>query len=345
MTEHNTNPHTTGGMHTEPQAQAQAPQSSQLEQIAQAYVTEQRRGRRWSIAFRCVQWVVIIAVLVALFQIDVSFFDYGEEFDIGVLDEEHIAVVDIKGVIAGDDDGDTDAGFVNDMLERAFSNEQVAAVVLHINSPGGSPVQAALIYDAVMRHKKRTEKPVYAVIEDIGASAAYYIASAADEIYANRNSIVGSIGVILSTVGYQKLFEKIGLQSRTQVAGKYKDIGNPARPETDFEKRFLQNTINKIHENFIADVKRGRKDRLKGTYEQLFSGLFWTAQEAKSLGLIDQVAHMQQVKEATGVDTLVYYKEHSLFDDVSFDDVFDILANIANSLFKQQHATFDLIMR
>ena len=200
-------------------------------------------------------------------------------------DQPFVAEVVLSGTIS--QGGEIDSDEATKLLKKAFSNQNSKAVILRLNSPGGSPVQSAMIYNNIKRLKKKYNKKIFTVIEDICTSGCYYIASITDEIYADKSSIIGSIGVVMSGFGFNKAIEKIGVERRIYTAGKYKGMLDPFSSENKDIKQHIDNKILKIsHQNFINDVKDGRGDRLKIS-KNIFSGLIWLGVEAKSLGLID----------------------------------------------------------
>jgi protease-4 len=181
-------------------------------------------------------------------------------------------------------------------------------VVLLINSPGGSPVQAGIINDELKRLKARYKKPLYAVVEESCASAAYYIAASADRIYVDKASIVGSIGVLMEGFGFTGLMEKLGVERRLLTAGENKGFLDPFSPQTDRHREHAQQMLDQIHKQFIAVVKAGRGTRLKADMPELFSGLFWTGQQAVELGLADQLGNLDFVaREVIKAEELVDY--------------------------------------
>ncbi|MDO4435636.1 MAG: signal peptide peptidase SppA [Cardiobacteriaceae bacterium] len=209
--------------------------------------------------------------------------------------QEQVAIIDVQGVIA--DDQLANSADIIRGLKQASDNPQVVAIVLNINSPGGSPVQSAQVYRAIKALKKeRGNLPIYAVIQDIGASGAYFIAAATDDIYADPASLVGSIGVISQQFGYQQLLEKLGLDSRTFTAGEHKNFLSGAKPLNEKEVAHMQTLLDTIHQQFIDAVKQGRGERLADNPE-IFSGLFWTGEQAKALGLIDGFASPSELKQ------------------------------------------------
>jgi len=254
-----------------------------LEELVLATVREQRSARRWRIFLRLMWLLLIGGIAWALF---------SSELTAPSKSSPHTAVVEIKGEIASD----TDASAENVMaaMRSAFEDEGSQAVVLLVNSPGGSPVQAGMINDEIVRLKAKYNKPVYAVVEETCASAAYYIAAAADDIYVDKASIVGSIGVLMDGFGFTGTMEKLGVERRLLTAGENKGFLDPFSPQTEKQRAFAQTMLNQIHQQFIAAVKAGRGDRLKETPET-FSGLFWTGQQAIEMGLADHLGSLDSV--------------------------------------------------
>jgi protease-4 len=214
----------------------------------------------------------------------------------------------VRGEIAPD--SEASAELLVGALKQAFEDPGAQAVVLRINSPGGSPVQAGIVNDEIKRLKAKHGKKVYAVIEESAASGAYYIAAAADEIYADKASLVGSIGVLMDGYGATGLLEKIGVERRLLTAGENKSIGDPFSPLTDKHRAHLQLTLDQLHQQFIAIVKEGRGERLKDTPE-LFSGLFWNGAQAVDLGLVDKLGNIDYVaREVIKAEEIVDYTAH-----------------------------------
>lgn len=204
----------------------------------------------------------------------------------------HTAVVTVSGVISSD--GEANAEDINQALRAAFEDEGAKAVVLLINSPGGSPVQAGIVSDEMLRLKAIYKKPLYAVIEETGASAAYYIAASADDIFVDKASVVGSIGVLMDGFGFTDLMQKLGIERRLITAGENKGFLDPFSETTPRQKAHVQRVLNQIHEQFIEVVRAGRGARLQET-EDTFSGLFWTGEQAVELGLADQLGGLDYV--------------------------------------------------
>ena len=291
-----------GNKDSDPVSQDNAKQQWQLiEKLASSSLQEQRRARRWGIVFKLMTFAYLAFILFA-------FSGEGSRLTPNMpnTDQPHTAVVRIHGAIM--DDQEAAAGRVNHALREAFEAEQSKAVVLAINSPGGSPVHAGYIYDEIERLRELyPDKKVYAVISDIGASAAYYIAAAADQIYADRASLVGSIGVISASFGFDKAMEKIGVERRVMTAGKNKAFLDPYQPWKPEEKAFWQASLAVIHKQFIERVKKGRGDRLEENPD-IFAGYLWTGEQALDKGLLDGLGSARSVaREQIGVEELVDY--------------------------------------
>ena len=294
-----------------PRVSSQPPgwESKLISDLAMSALKEQRRARRWGIFFKLLTFAYITVVGVAFFRAD-----FG---DVGASAGTHTAVVDVQGVISAEDDAN--AYRVVSGLQAAFEDKNTAGIILDINSPGGSPVQAGIIYDEIMRLKSDyPDIPVYAVLGDICASGGYYIAAAADKIYADKASIVGSIGVRMDGFGFTGLMEKIGVERRLLTSGKSKGLLDPFLPENDDEKQHVQSLLNDIHTQFIDVVKRGRGDRLSSD-PKMFSGLIWTGQQAVENGLVDQLANASYVaREVIGEERMVSFNpKDPLLDQLS----------------------------
>jgi protease-4 len=254
-----------------------------LEKLAMATLQEQRQSRRWKNGLR-LAWLVFLAILawVLLSRNDTP----------TAVSSPHTAMVSILGEIAPSTEASAEA--VNTSLRAAFEDEAARAVVLLINSPGGSPVQAGIIHDEIKRLKAKHNKPVYAVVEETCASAAYYVAVAADQIFVDKASIVGSIGVLMDGFGFTGLMNKLGVERRLLTAGENKALLDPFSPMGDRQRAYAQRMLDQIHQQFIAVVKDGRGERLKQDSET-FSGLFWSGQEAVERGLADQLGSLEFV--------------------------------------------------
>jgi protease-4 len=268
-----------------------------ISNLAMAALKEQRRARRWGIFFKLFMAVYLVIFLIAL----IPSTEKGLEFA-----GPHTALIDIRGVIA--DDAEASADNIVTSLRDAFENKHSKAVILRINSPGGSPVQAGYVNDEIKRlRKKYPNKPLYAVITDLCASGGYYIASGADEIYADKASIVGSIGVIMSAFGFVDAMKKVGIERRMLTAGENKGFLDPFSPLKESDVTHVKQMLGNIHQQFINVVKAGRGDRLKEN-DQLFSGLVWTGEQSVKLGLVDGLGSASYVaREIVGEDKLVDY--------------------------------------
>lgn len=270
-----------------------------LEKTLLAGVQEQRRARRWGIFFKLLTFVYLFGALLMfspLLHIGDSASGSGS----------HTAVINVRGMIADEESASADN--IVGALRAAFEDSQTKGVVLRINSPGGSPVQSGYIYDEIRR--LRGEHPdikVYAVIADLGASGAYYIASAADEIYADKSSLVGSIGVTAATFGFVETMDKLGVERRVYTSGEHKAFLDPFQPEKPEETQFWRDVLGTTHRQFIDSVKQGRGDRLQvAGHPELFSGLIWSGEQALELGLIDGLGNTSYVaREVIGEEELV----------------------------------------
>jgi len=282
-----------------------------LEKVALEGFREQKRARRWGIFFKLMTFVYLVSLLVLLSP------DKGKfSTDLQAKNVEHTAVVNVQGIIM--DDQLASAESVIKGLRAAFENKHSKAVLLNINSPGGSPVQAGYVYDEIVRLRaKYPDKKIVAVIGDLGASAAYYIAAAADEIYADKASLVGSIGVISASFGFTGAMEKLGIERRVMTAGANKAFLDPYQPLKEEERIFWENSLGVIHQQFIDVVKKGRGDRLKDSPDN-FSGLIWSGQQALDRGLIDGLGSPDSVaRDVIGVEEMVNYSvEPNPFDEL-----------------------------
>ena len=248
--------------------------------LAFSALKEQRRTRRWGIFFKLAFLVYVLVIAVMLMQ--------GNNFGPNVPLGKHTALVDIEGVISSVSEASADN--IATGLRNAFEDKDTVGVIIRANSPGGSPVQAGYVYDEIVRlREKYPDIPMYAVITDSCASACYYIVSAADEIYANQASIVGSIGVLYDGFGFTGTMEKLGVERRLHTAGANKAILDPFSPENEEDVAHLKPMLKEIHEQFIAAVKKGRGERLV-LNQNIFSGLFWTGSKSIELGLVDGLA-------------------------------------------------------
>ncbi len=280
-----------------------------LRTIALASIKEQRAARRWRIFFRFAWLLILVLFIVGLYRLT--------DDDKAVSSGRHTALVSLNGTIAADSDASADN--IDTALEAAFADADTAAVVLQINSPGGSPVQAGIIYRDIRRLRAAHPKiPLYAVIGDVGASGAYYVAAAADKIYVDQASIVGSIGVIMESFGFTGLMDKLGVERRVQTAGINKATGDPFSPETDGQKQHLQQMLDQIHQQFIDAVKTGRGSRLHETPDT-FTGAFWTGAQAVQMGLADGFGDTDSVARdvVNAKDVVDFSVKESLTDRVA----------------------------
>ncbi len=267
-----------------------------LEKLAFAALEEQRTARRWRTFVR-LAWLTFFVVLVWI-----GLHRGGPSTDVST---PHTALVEISGEISSG--GEASADVILTSVRAAFEDEGALAVVLLINSPGGSPVQAGIINDELLRLKAKHNKPVYAVVEETCASAAYYIAVSADQIFVNKASVVGSIGVLMDGFGFTGLMDKLGVERRLMTAGENKGFLDPFSPQTERQRTFTQAMLDQIHSQFISAVKAGRGKRLKETPET-FSGLFWTGQQAIDMGLADKLGSLDFVaREVVKAEEIVDY--------------------------------------
>ncbi|WBY04037.1 S49 family peptidase [Ramlibacter tataouinensis] len=268
-----------------------------MERLMFATLSEQRSARRWR-TFTRLAWLAFFVFMVwaLLYRGGPSSVEKSAP---------HTAVVEIKGEIAADNDNS--AEFIVAAMKAAFEDAGAQAVVLLINSPGGSPVQAGIVNDEMKRLKAKHHKPVYVVVGEACASAAYYIAAGADRIYVDKASIVGSIGVLMDGFGFVGLMDKLGVERRLMTAGENKGFLDPFSPQTETHRAHAQQMLDQIHRQFIDVVKAGRGKRLKDSPE-LFTGLFWTGQQAVEMGLADQMANLDFVaREVVKAEELVDY--------------------------------------
>ncbi|WP_373388577.1 signal peptide peptidase SppA [Pseudomonas alcaligenes] len=282
-----------------------------LEKTLQASVIEQRRARRWGIFFKLLVFVYLFVTLL-LFS---PLLKLSKSASASVA-ESHTALIEVRGMIMAEEEASADN--IVSSLRAAFENEKTKGIILRINSPGGSPVQSGYIYDEIKR--LRGEYPdikVYAVISDLGASGAYYIASAADQIYADKASLVGSIGVTATTFGFVGVMEKVGVDRRVYTSGEHKAFLDPFQPPKEEETRFWQGVLETTHKQFIDSVKKGRGERLKvDQHPELFSGLIWSGEQALALGLVDALGSSSYVaREVIGAKDIVdFTREESPLD-------------------------------
>ncbi len=282
-----------------------------INRLAFASLNEQRRTRRWGIFFKILGFSYLFLLLFLLFS--------GEWGDLETSVGKHTALVEIQGVI--DENAQASADSIITALRAAFGSGNTAAVILRINSPGGSPVQAGYVYDEIRRlRQQHPDIPLYAVITDMGASGGYYIAAAADSIYADKASIVGSIGVTMSpfsmsSFGFTEAMKKLGIQRRLLTSGESKSLLDPFSPLKPEETEHIKKMLDNIHSQFIDAVRTGRGDRLQDN-PAIFSGLIWTGEEGVALGLVDALGSASYVaREVIGVEEIVDYTLHPNYLD------------------------------
>jgi protease-4 len=275
-------------------------QRQTIEKLAFSALKEQRRARHWGIFFKSLTFIYLFILLFYAM-------DWIGEGPSASLD--HTALIDIQGVIGSDSEVNADS--VINSLQSAYDNKHTKGVILRINSPGGSPVQAGLINDEIKRQRKlHPNIPIYAVVEDICASGGYYIAVAADKIYVDKASIVGSIGVLMDGFGFTGVMQKLGVERRLLTAGENKAILDPFSPVNPKHKEFAQKMLNQIHQQFIAVVREGRGKRLKETPE-MFSGLFWSGETSIEMGLADGLGSSEYVaREVIKQEKIVDFTTH-----------------------------------
>ena len=268
-----------------------------VERLASDALVERRRTRRWGIFFKLLTFAYVTVVLLLLLPKDWSSKAIGGE--------GHTALVELEGVIAPGSKASAD--IVVTGLREAFEDDSTKAVILRINSPGGSPVQSSDIHKEILRLRKKYPKiPLYAVVSDVCASGGYYVASAADKIYVNESSVIGSIGVLINGFGFVDTIQELGIERRLMTAGEHKGILDPFTPLSEFDRVHVSGLLKDLHENFIGAVKTGRGDRLKADDATLFSGLFWDGNEGIRLGLADEIGSAGYVaREVVGAEDLV----------------------------------------
>jgi protease IV len=268
--------------------------------LATAALKEQRRARRWGIFFKPLNFAYLTFVLVWAV-------DWRGRADMAG-GKKHTAMVEVNGVISAGSDASAER--VNSALQAAFKDKNTQGVVVRINSPGGSPVQAQTIYDEMRRlRKKYPDIPLYAVVEDVCASGGYFVAAGADRIYVSRSSIVGSIGVLMNGFGFTGLMDKLGVERRLITAGDNKGMLDPFSPLDDKDVKHARQMVDDIHQQFIGVVREGRGQRLKETPD-MFSGLIWTGQKSVDLGLADAFGSLDFVaREVIKAEDIVDYTQ------------------------------------
>ncbi|MEE7624590.1 S49 family peptidase [Methylobacter sp. Wu8] len=281
-----------------------------IEKLALAAVTEQTRARRWGVFFKSLMFVYLIAVFGVAMYPKLS-------GDIGADSKGHTAVVDVVGMIAEGKDANADS--IIESLRNAVKDEHTKGIILHANSPGGSPVQSSYVYEEIRKIKKEhPDLPIYAVVSDICASGCYFIVSASDKIFVNPSSLVGSIGVLMDGFGFVDGMQKLGVERRLFTAGAHKAMLDPFSPSKEDETKYIQGLLNQVHQQFIDAVKAGRGDRLKENPD-MFSGLVWTGEEGVKLGIVDGVGTQDSVaKELIGAEKRVdFSQQEHLLDKIA----------------------------
>lgn len=273
------------------------PQWRLLEKVVMQSADEARRTRRWGIFFKSLTFVYLFVLLVIMVRND-------SDTRLLAGSDPVVGLVRVEGLIV--DEAPASASAINEGLRNAFKDSRTKAVILAINSPGGTPVQAGYVYDEIVRLRaKYPEKKVYSAIADTGASGAYYIAAATDLIYADKASLVGSIGVISMNFGFVEAMKKLGVERRVYSAGKNKAFMDPYQEVPEEHRQFWQGVLAITHQQFIDQVKKGRGDRLKES-EDLFSGLVWPGERALELGLVDGLGSASYIaREVVKVDDIV----------------------------------------
>ena len=271
-----------------------------ITKLATAALAEQRRARRWGIFFKLLTFAYITLIVMMAT-------DWRGKAE-GVGGKKHTAMVEISGIISPESDASAEK--VTTALQAAFKDKNTQGVVLRINSPGGSPVQAQTIYDEMRRlRQKYPDIPLYAVVEDICASGGYFIAVGADRIYVSKSSLVGSIGVLMNGFGFTGLMDKLGIDRRLITAGENKAFLDPFSPLEERHKQFAKQLAEDIHQQFIGVVREGRGKRLKETPE-IFSGLIWTGQKSIELGLADGIGSLDYVaREVVKAEDIVEFTQ------------------------------------
>lgn len=299
-----------------------------VQRLAFAAINEQRRSRRWRIFFIILTFLYLTPVVMLTLDLnELNIFDQTSKTS-----DKHTALVKLSGIIASGES----AGAKNVIkgLKNAFEDKDTAAVILEINSPGGSPVQSADIYDEMKRLREdNADTPLYVVVNDIAASGGYFVASAADKIFVNKSSLVGSIGVRMDNFGLVDMIEKLGIERRLMTAGEHKGLMDPFLPEDAEQKQHLQTMLDQVHQHFISAVKSGRGERLQDSPD-IFSGLIWSGEEAIRKGLVDAYGSSQSVaRDVVKQEELVDFTPRELLLDRLADRVGASFGRIVSSQF------------
>jgi len=301
-----------------------------VQRLAFAAINEQRRSRRWRIFFIILTFIYLTPVMLLTIELNDLTLPGKAKKD----DEKHTAIVKLTGIIASGDEAGSENIIAG--LQDAFDDEDTAGVILEINSPGGSPVQSADIYDEIKRLRSEHEDtPLYVVVNDIAASGGYFVAAAADKIYVNKSSLVGSIGVRMDSFGLVELIEKMGIERRLLTAGEHKGLLDPFLPENELQTEHLQTMLNQVHKHFIEAVEQGRGERLHKNPD-LYSGLIWTGEEAIKLGLVDDYGSSEKIaRDIIKHEEMVDFTPRELLIDRLADRVGASFAQTFNTQIEQ----------
>ena len=274
----------------------QAALASTVQTLARELLNERRTDRRWRVFFR-LSWLLLVLAVLWLMLVNRNHYSRPAG--------PHTALVELRGEISADSEASAEQMMAG--LRNAFEDKSATAVVLRINSPGGSPVQSGLINDEIHRLKALHKKKLYAVVEEVCASGAYYVAVAADEIFVDKASIVGSIGVLMDGFGFTGLMNKLGIERRLLTAGENKGMLDPFTVQNPRQRAYAQAMIDQVHQQFIKVVREGRGARLKEAPDT-FSGLFWNGEEAVRIGLADKIGSLDFVaREVVKAEEVVDY--------------------------------------
>jgi protease-4 len=284
-------------------------EKSVLEKVALSAIEEQKRARRWSNFFKLLTFLYLAVVLYHVF---IPGFGTQTTSSGG----DHTAVIDIIGMIT--EDSESNASRISQGIRDAAEDKGTKGIILRMNTPGGTPVQSAYIYDEIRQIKREhPDMPIIAVVSDMCASGGYFIAAAADEIYVNKSSLIGSIGVLLNSFGFVDTMKKLGVERRLITAGAHKGILDPFLPMQADERNHVEQVLSTVHQHFIDAVKAGRGDRLQND-PRLFTGLFWSGEEGVKLGLADGFGTVRSVAKQIGEDNLVNFTpQENLLDRLS----------------------------
>ena len=293
-----------------------------LKDLVTSLIEERKSERRNKLFFR-ITWLILFGLLILIF--------FSFPLDNAASNNEHTALIEINGVIAPGSTSNKES--IIPHVKKAMENNLCFGIILKINSPGGSAVQSKLIHDEILKLKLKHKKPIYSVIEDMGTSGGYYIAASTELIFSSSSSIVGSIGVRLDSFNFRPLMEKLGIKSQTISSGEDKTMLDPFQGISVKHKKHLQSILAEIHNQFINDIKKSRGSKLKK--ENIFTGLFWTGNQAKKIGLIDDIASTYDVNEQYFNDRVIvnYNKKEGLLDEVlgkTMNRIFNLNTNSLN---------------